>query len=99
MRNFRKVERTSFWIPETVGDDIEGAVMAVGGIVTTVNGEMEFISIKTVEGTKAIGVSAGLRNLLEQVEVGNYIRVVFKGEEINKKTGRRFKAFELFIAE
>ena len=97
MRNFVEVSFTPFWVAEKKGDSVEGVVIKTDSTITTVNGDMDFITLKTEEGEKAVAVSAGLRNLIEQVELGYYIRIIYKGEETNKKSGRKFKAYSLFV--
>jgi len=97
MRNFKEVSFAPFWVAEKKGDSVEGVVVRTDGTITTVNGDMDFITLKTEEGEKAVAVSAGLRNLIEQIELGYYIKIVYKGEETNKKSGRKFKAYSLFV--
>jgi len=97
MRNFVEVSFAPFWVAEKKGDTVEGVVIKTDGTITTVNGDMDFITLKTEKGDQAVAISAGLRNLLEQVELGNYIKIVYKGEETNKKSGRKFKAYSLFV--
>ena len=70
MRNFVEVIFIPFWVAEKKGDSVEGVVIKTDSTITTVNGDMDFITLKTDEGEKAVAVSAGLKNLMEQVELG-----------------------------
>lgn len=100
MRNYRKIEISSFWVPEQKGDVIEGEVINSGISYTSQFGQSVYMLLKQPSGelTK-IGYSAGLENALEQVNEGNFIRITYQGEKFNPKTKRRFKSYEVEVAE
>lgn len=98
-RKFKKIEPKAYWVPEKVGEQIEGEVTKKGIIVQTVYGEMDVVEFVTNDGeVLRIGVSGGLKNSLEQVKVKEYIKITYKGEEFNKKTKRRYKAYDVEVA-
>ena len=100
MRNYRKIEISSFWAPEQKGDIIEGEVINSNVSYTSQFRPSVYMLLKQPSGelTK-IGYSAGLENALEQVNDGNFIRITYQGEKFNPKTKRRFKSYEVEVAE
>jgi len=101
MRKFNKVQtKHNYWVAETKGDVLEGVVTKKGIEIVTLYGELEVIEITTDEGEiLRVSLSAGLKNAIDQVEEGSYIRITYLGNEYNSKTKRKFKSFDVEIAE
>jgi len=99
MRNYRKIEISSFWSPTEIGSNIEGEVTNPAAVYSSQFGESTYLLLKTDTGAVKIGWSAGLAGALEQVNQGDFIRIIYLGEKYNPKTKRRFKSFEVEVAE
>ena len=97
---YRKVNAPKYWIPKEMEDYIEGKVISTDGVIETVYGEMGYISLLTENNEQInVGLSASLKIMAEMIREGDDIKIVYNGEEFNKKTKRRFKSFDLYIAE
>lgn len=59
----------------------------------------DFRDLTTKQEVFTIILSTGLLNSVTQAEVGKAVKIVFLGERKNLKSGRMFKAFDVFTAE
>lgn len=99
MRKYRKIEVSSFWTANNHGDIIEGEVIIPDVCYNSRYGDSTYTLLKTASGDVKVGWSAGLSGALEQVKAGDYIKITYQGEQFNTKTKRRFKSYDVEIAE
>lgn len=97
-KKFKKVN-TEFFIFDKIGQSIEG-IYKHAPDVNTVNGVAQACSIVNEETgeVKRMLVSSGMQALADLPE-GSYVRVTYQGEETNPKTNRKYKAFDVEVAE
>jgi hypothetical protein len=82
------------WTPEDEGDRVIGLVTRVD-TVTTKNGPRTVIEVDDQKaGPLSVWISAGLKSLGDQVEVGHAVDIVFEGFKVSEKSGRSFKSYE-----
>ena len=55
-------------------------------------------TIETTDGLVVFPVHTALVFLVEGLALGQEIKIVYTGKEMNAKSGREFKAFEMFVA-
>lgn len=93
---WEKQESASIWLPKENGDTLEGEVVFVNpeglyGVQYTIkNGADEFM-------TPSHKV---LQSRMAKAKVGTKVKIVFKGEEVNKTKGQNpTKMYEVFFDE
>ncbi len=74
-------------------DVIEGTILRIDA-VNTVNGMRNVMKVETDDGKVAIWESAGLKPLFALV-VGTKVRITNEGMQLNEKTKRRFRSFNV----
>ena len=87
---FRPIEHSSdnFFIPEKIGDSVEG-ILSAGGDMQTSFGLASYVFV----GDKKVLLSGALANTITPDFYGLPIRVTFKGMQYNQKSKRNFKDF------
>lgn len=99
MKKFKKIEKNEWVVFDKVLNKVEGELIRTG-IKESKFGMQSFIVLRADEGRLLnVGISAGLINIDWDNLIGNYILIEYMGEKLNEKTGRRFKDFEVSIAE
>jgi len=79
------------WKPEGAGDFIEGVLVDKR---KTGDFDSESYSIETKEGFKLVWGTTILSNRMKLINVGDHIRIIYKGTETNKK-GQPLKIYEV----
>src|SRR3990172_491387 len=55
--------------------------------------------METKEGPVVFPIHTALVYLVERLVDGDEVRIVYNGKVVNPKSGREYKAFDLFVAE
>ena len=90
---FEEVEGLAFWSPKEEGETIEGEVTKVS------EGEYgEYLVLKNDKGEEiTTGSHKWLQNLIKNVTVGDYVKILYEGEEPPSQKGwNPTKKFKLF---
>lgn len=82
---------TDVWKPEEEGDSIQGVLVDKR---TTGDFDSESYSIETKEGFKLVWGTTILQNRMKLINVGDIIKIIYKGTETNKR-GQPLKIYEV----
>jgi len=99
-RKFRKLgftdaEKVVF---EKKGDDVVGQIERIQTVITSY-GELSILLLDVDGVQKSMAISSGLSFHPWDELVGKYVHIIYQGEEKNPKTGRLFKAFDVYVED
>lgn len=104
MRKFNKVSKQEWFKFDEKGDVVEGIVKSIQSGAGEF-GEYEYLVIDVNPDGLPKFVNVQISSALKGYdwddwkENGNYVRIIYTGEQKNQKTRRTFKAFEVLVAE
>jgi len=76
------------------GQELEGIYMGQHDGKFGPNG-----TINTSEGEKIFPIHTALVSLLDDIQEGKYIKIIYLGKQTNKNTGREYKAFDVYAED
>jgi len=86
---------------DEAGDETIGILLELRHGTTRMGAAVfaDFRDLTTKQEIFTIILSTGLVNSVTAEEIGKAVKIVFLGMQKNEKTGRNFKAFDVFTAE
>lgn len=89
------ITNSPFWKPEAVGDEIQGTYVDMRTGVGAYNQNAYTIQKEDGSLITASG-NAGIDRAMTKVPLGAEVKIVYLGREVNPKTKREFKKFDIF---
>jgi len=86
---------------DEAGDETSGILLELRHGTTRMGDAIfaDFRDLTTKQDVFTIILSSGLVNSVTDKEIGKAVKIVFLGMKKNEKSGRNFKAFDVFTAE